>query len=294
MDIVKRFQYVRTLDEDAVAKRVVLLGLVDGKEAILTLEKTYFGDVSRTGDLLQEGKDIASNDVYYWGTALAKQELETSPACRYSLIFPATATHIGKYERSPLRMVRETPEAYETVVKPYVASMKGDRLQWVRNILHRGAEAERVLFKNTDYVLLPDMKWDGRSLDTLYCCCIVYDDAIASIRDLTGDHVQYLERIQESILSELPRLYAADGLSRSDLRLYVHYQPSYYHFHIHVVNSSFVGLANSMLAGKAFLLADVIDNLRFLGKQGYRQKVLTYQLKETHALWNLGLKNYAQ
>lgn len=291
---IQGFKYVRKLEDDPLTKKVVLLGQIDNQDAILTLEKTGFGDVSKPEDYLVQVREIASNDVYHWGQTVVKQDLELSPGCKYNLIYPATETHIQKYEKSMFYMIRETPEAYEKIVQPYIETMKGDRLQWVKNILYNGAEADRVLFKNDDYIILPDMKWDGKDVNTLYCCCIVYDNTLGSIRDLDERHIAVLERIQNSILKELPRIYADSGLRRDNLRLFFHYQPSYYHLHIHVVNSNFFGLANSMLIGKAVLLDEVIDNLQFLGAKGYKQKVINYQLKETHALWELGLKDYAQ
>jgi m7GpppX diphosphatase len=294
MTLVQEFKYVRILEEDPLVKRLVILGQIRGDDAILTLEKTWFADYTKPQDSLLEVDLIANNDVYFWGHTLAKQDLQSNPSCKFNLIYPASETHIRKYEKAVLHMIKETPEAYENIVKPYIETMKGERLQWVKNILYHGAESERVLFKNNEYVLLPDMKWDGKDINTLYCCCIVYDASIASIRDLNKFHIDYLKRTQESLLEEIPKIYAGDGLQRDNLRLYIHYQPSYYHFHIHVVNSNFLGLSNSMLAGKAILLDDVIDNLQFLGEKGYAQKVLNYQLKETHALWSLGLKDYAQ
>lgn len=50
-----------------------------------------------------------------------------------------------------------------------------------------------------------------------------------------------------------------------------------------------------MISGKAILLDDIIDNLRCIedGK-GYADKTLTYQLKESHKLWELGLKYHVQ
>lgn len=291
---LKEFKYVRTLEEDPLTKKVVLLGQINARDAILTLEKSGFGDVSKPEDYLVQVNEIASNDVYHWGKTVVKQDLAVNPGCKYNLIYPATETHIQKYERAMFYMIKETAEAYEQVVKPYIETMKGDRLQWVKNILFHGAEADRVLFKNDDYIILPDMKWDGRDVNTLYCCCIVYDDTLSSIRDLNEGHIPFLKRIQDSILIELPRIFAKSGLRKDNLRLFFHYQPSYYHLHIHVVNSNFFGLANSMLVGKAVLLDDVIDNLKFLGARGYKQKVINYQLKETHALWQLGLKEYAQ
>lgn len=287
--LLKTFKYVKLLDEDIQQKRIVLHGKIDEDDAILTLEKTFFGDPAKLAEYYLNVDLDSSNDVYYWG-----KTKYTGPdaSCKFSLIYPATETHFRKYRKSSFRMIRETPEAYEAVVKPYIETMKGDRIKWVSNILYDGAEAERVLFKNDDYIVLPDMKWDGKDLSSLYCCCIVYDDNIESVRNLNASHIPYLERIRTSILTELPRIYK--GLNRDELRIYVHYHPSYYHFHIHVVNINFFGLANSMSVGKAILLDEVIDNLRFLGEKGYLLKTLTYQLKETHALYGLGLNKYTQ
>lgn len=78
-----------------------------------------------------------------------------------NIIYPATETHIKKYGKQNKRMVRETPELYRNVVVPYIETMKGSRIQWVYNILHHGAEADRVIYRDDDavngFVLLPDM-----------------------------------------------------------------------------------------------------------------------------------------
>jgi m7GpppX diphosphatase len=46
------------------------------------------------------------------------------------------------------------------------------------------------------------------------------------------------------------------GVPPSQLRLFVHYQPSYYHFHVHVAHIRHE--AAGCLAGKAVLLDEVI------------------------------------
>jgi m7GpppX diphosphatase len=44
----------------------------------------------------------------------------------------------------------------------------------------------------------------------------------------------------------------------------VHYQPSYYHFHLHFTHLQ-LDEGHGMAAGKAHLLEDVIDNLEVRG-----------------------------
>lgn len=159
------------------------------------------------------------------------------------MIYPATETHIKKYEVSTSRYVIETPEFYQKYVAPYIATMRGDRIKWVRQILHEGVEAERVLVRVDDdpsgrrgnFVLLPDLKWDRKNMETLYLVAILVSDEIASIRDLKASHIPMLKSIREKIVETVKQSF---GLDSSQLKIYVHYQPSYYHFHIHVTHVS--------------------------------------------------------
>lgn len=141
----------------------VLLGLIEDKPAIVTLEKLSLSldRVHNINDLVIEDlKLLDQNDVYYWSVATIKQTIE-NPAAKVNLIYPATDTHIKKYRQQVKRIVVETPELYTQVVFPYIESMKGDRIKWVYNILHNGVEADRVLVRNDNpvngYVLLPDL-----------------------------------------------------------------------------------------------------------------------------------------
>lgn len=100
-----------------------------------------------------------------------------------------------------------------------------------------------------------------------------------------------MESIRNSILEIVPTKYP---IARDQLRLYVHYQPSFYHFHIHVVNANYTGLGHTILAGKAILLEEVIESLKLLGEDGFSKKTITYGLSESHDLWNLGMRDYTQ
>lgn len=54
------------------------------------------------------------------------------------------------------------------------------------------------------------------------------------------------------------------GLMPQQLRTYIHYHPSYYHFHVHIMHIS-VDCGAGMAAGKAHLLDDVIGKLQLAG-----------------------------
>lgn len=69
--------------------------------------------------------------------------------------------HIKKYSQQNSRLVRETPEIYQQVVEPYIASVPPDSMSWVYNILEGISEAENVVYRDEDpetgFVLTPDL-----------------------------------------------------------------------------------------------------------------------------------------
>ena len=121
------------------------MGTIEGKNAILTLEKSAFNfDPSKLSDFrslsIEKVQKIDHNDVYYWNLATLVQDLDNHPGAKINMIYPATETHIKKYEVSTSRYVIETPEFYQKYVAPYIATMRGDRIKWVRQILHDPAD----------------------------------------------------------------------------------------------------------------------------------------------------------
>lgn len=99
----------------------------------------------------------AANDIYQWGIGTIQSSLPDSPDVKVSLIYPATETHLRKYDSQKFHIVKETPEIYKSHVIPYIESMSGDRLQWVRNILYEGQRLRESLIKRKVMV-------------DLYCC----------------------------------------------------------------------------------------------------------------------------
>lgn len=328
--LINRFRFVRVLDSNPQTKVISLLGKIDGKDAIVTAEKTHFimdeglnhqmllqrsmSVASQDSDAfpvpydcnsewscikaIEELKALTSNDIYYWGLSVLKQDMKASPTAKLNLIWPATPVHIKKYEQQRFHLVRETPEAYKRIVKPYIDEVAASgRLNWVSNILYEGAEAERVVYKDFSednkrdgFLILPDMKWDGLNLESLYLVAIVYRDDIKSIRDLKPSDREWLITINNKIKTTVPACYNYT-IRPDELRIFVHYQPSYYHFHIHIVNIKHAGLGNGISTGKAILLDDIIDTLSYLGPDGYLDKTMTYVLGENHDLWKRGLEN---
>lgn len=284
-ELVNKFVCEKVININTQYKSIVFLGSIEGKDALITLEKSNFTNSIDTVNNVEDVSPINGNDIYYWGMSQLKK-LESEPDCKINLIYPATAKHIQKYQAQEFHMVTETPELYEKIVQPYIETMRGDRIQWVKNILMNKYEADKIIYQDDDFVLLPDMKWDGTMLESLYLVCIVKREDIASLRDLNESHIEYLDTITKRIRLETSKHYK---IGEDRLRLFVHYQPSYYHFHIHVVNAAHPGLGNGIAAGKLNLVEDIIDSLKFLGPKGYKARTLSYVIGENHDLWGLGI-----
>lgn len=288
--LLPRFKLDKVLASNPQTKSIVLLGRVDEEYAIISLEKSHFAlidDVYNIHQSVLETQLIQNNDVYYWAGAELHQELPNEPGAKLNVIYPATETHIRKYSPQKYHYILETPEMYEKYVIPYIETMKGDRIKWVYNILFEGKESETFVHHekhpDTGFVLLPDMKWDRISMDSLYLCAIVNRTDISSIRDLNGSHISYLQDLKQKIVSITSEKFPVE---KDGLRVFVHYQPSYYHFHIHVVTLKHEGLGDGINIGKAILLDDVIENLKIAGDY-YQKKTIGYVLGENHGLWQI-------
>lgn len=136
-----------------------LLGKIDSEHAIIIAEKTAFDSSAHFLTTVKDLKLLGHNDIYHW---FLGSQTSAHPDVKFTLIYPATETHIRKYSQQRLRMVTETPEVYETKIKPYVESKRVEgRLNWVYNILEYKAEKERILYDDQDeqegFILLPDL-----------------------------------------------------------------------------------------------------------------------------------------
>ncbi|KAK9471738.1 HIT-like domain-containing protein [Dipodascopsis tothii] len=291
------------LSQDTRTKTLVLLGTAgpDRARAILIAEKTAFAinglapGTAFAADALADLRLLDHNDVYRWFMATAKQDVDAAPAVKLSLICPASDTHVRKYSRQRRRMIVETPELYRTVVAPYVERMRGDRITWVYNILSHKVEVDRIVHENPDpdtgFILLPDLKWDRTTMEALYLVAIVHTHSITSMRDLNKSHLPFLRSMRAEIVGAVETKY---GVSRDLLRMYVHYQPSYYHFHIHVTHIDH-DMLESVAAGRAVLYDSIVAQLESMSDEhyGFANSTLSYYVGENSELWASGFSAVA-
>jgi hypothetical protein len=91
--------------------------------------------------------------------------------------------------------------------------------------------------------------------------------------------------MRDKIVQTTVGLYTT--IEEDQLKLYVHYQPTYYHLHIHVVHVALeAGVTQSV--GKAIGLESIISQLEMMpggDEDGLDRINLTYSLGESSELW---------
>ncbi|TFY51808.1 hypothetical protein EVJ58_g10369 [Rhodofomes roseus] len=294
---LRLFAFDRVLNYDAATQTIVLLGsfpAADGASerspAIVRIEKAAL-PVDQPAALLESAiadvRLIENNDIYTWLLGWLAPST-ARPDVKINIICPATDVHIRKYTAQKFLVVHETPALYERIVEPYIDAFPASRTKWVRDILEGRSEANKVLHRDSHpefgYVLLPDMKWDLTTLSSLYLVAIASSPTIRSLRNLTRAHLPMLKSIRREAHKAVNDKW---GLERGALRLFVHYQPSYYQFHVHIVNVEYQGLLG-MTVGQAHLLDDIISLLELSRDDGpsiLARMTLTYGLGDQHGLY---------
>jgi m7GpppX diphosphatase len=115
---------------------------------------------------------------------------------KLAFIYPATPLHIKKYSKKEFSLISETHDRYETIVRPYIEKNQLNA-QWVYNIIDGKSEQERILLQTDQFIILPDIMWDGKSIESLHVLGLVKSHDIHSIRDLKSEHIPILESLLE-------------------------------------------------------------------------------------------------
>ncbi|ODH49898.1 hypothetical protein GX48_03987 [Paracoccidioides brasiliensis] len=292
--LIPKFKVERLLNQDQNDRRISILGSIDNAPGILIAERAAFvsdpGSIKAFLGALTNVTNLGANDIYRWYLASTGQNHVSPPDLKLNLIWPCTEQHILKYSAQNLRMVTETPEIYASYVRPYMQSKRENgRLNWVHNIVEGRKEQEDVILRVSDseegFLLLPDLNWDRKTLGTLRLLCLVERHDIWSLRDLKKKHLPWLSRMREQVLDGVVKVYP--DLERDQLKLYLHYQPTYYHLHIHVANIM-LEAGTTQSTGKAFGLENLISQLETMGgglEAGMADVSLSYFMGEQSELW---------
>ncbi|KAG1754784.1 HIT-like domain-containing protein [Suillus paluster] len=248
---LEEFVFDRVLDENTLAHTVAVLGTLPSPStssaplrAIIRFERTALPSTlasQLSSGILESKKQIGSTDIAPW---LHKRD--DIPDMKIYVICPATDVHIRKYTKQDVLMVHETPALYQSIVQPYILAFDPARTQWVQDILAGTAEASRP------------------NVSTLYLLALYTHSDVSCMRDLRKKH-------HLGMLKTLRR----DARRVVQDKMYVHYQPSYYHFHVHIVHT-------------AHLLDDIISLLELDPDDGpsiLEHMTFTYGLGTEHGLY---------
>ncbi|KAL2866420.1 putative mRNA decapping hydrolase [Aspergillus lucknowensis] len=297
--LISKFEITRLLKQDQNGRRIVLLGSIDSQQGLLTAERTAFATESLAAlkafhSAITRVNNLGDNDIYRWYLASSGIDSDGHPShdLKLNLIWPCTEQHIKKYSDQVLRMVTETPEIYRDYIRPYMQAKREEgRLNWVFNILEGRTEQEDVILRDEGegpedaFLMLPDLNWDRKTMGSLHLLALVHRRDIWSLRDLMKRHVPWLKYLRKRVLEGVVKVYP--GLEEDQLKLYVHYQPTYYHFHIHIVNVM-LEAGSTQAAGKAFGLENIISQLETISgdeNASMADVSLTYFLGEASELW---------
>jgi len=127
-------------------------------------------------------------------------------------------------------------------------------------------------------MLLPDMKWDGIQIESFYLVAICRKAGIRSLRDLNETHLPLLNNIKTKSCQVIQEKY---GLTRDQLRIYIHYQPSYYHFHIHFTSLAYEDCGS---VERIHLLDTVINNITICSDY-YQKSSLLFPIKQNDPIF---------
>jgi m7GpppX diphosphatase len=313
--LIPKFQLTRLLNADQAGRRISLLGTISSQQALLVAERAAFATDTPTlagfSTSLRNIKNLGANDIYAWFLANSNPDAPTNdtqppPDFKINLIYPCTEKHIKKYSAQGLRIVTETPSIYAQYVRPYMqAQREKGVLDWVFNIIEGRTEQEDIIYRETGddgFLLLPDLNWDRKTLGSLHLLGIVERRDIWSVRDLNKSMVEWVKHIREKMVEATVKIYP--DIEQDQLKLYVHCglypgdgtvsdllmdidQPTYYHFHIHIVHVS-LEAGSTQATGKALGLENVISQLETMGGDstaGMQDVSLTYHLGERSDLW---------
>ncbi|KAK8207980.1 hypothetical protein M8818_004018 [Zalaria obscura] len=309
-DLIPRFKFERLLRQDQAGCRIVLLGTITSQPALLLAERAAFPSdsthLTSFPTSLSHIKNLGDNDIYRWYLACTSPSSSSPPGAdadalaqphdlKINLIYPCTSSHVKKYSAQGVRLVTETAAIYAAHIRPYMRAKREEgRLNWVFNILEGRTEQEDVLFRSPPdtpneerFLMLPDLNWDRKTVGSLHLLALVERRDIWSVRDLRKGMVGWLRTMRERLGEVVVGMYGERGVEGDMLKFYVHYQPTYYHFHIHVVH---VGLeaGATQAVGKALSLENIIGQLETMAggdEAGMADVDLSYTLGEASELW---------
>lgn len=172
------------------------------------------------------------------------------------------------------------------------ANREEGRLNWIYNVIEGRKEVEDVIYRtplgrdgDEGFLLLPNLHWDRKTIDALHLLAIVERRDLWSLRDLKKKHLPWLRHMRAKLIDATVNTYPQ--IEEDQLKLFCHYQPTYYHFHIHVVHVT-LEATTTQSVGKAIGLDSIIEQLHSMEgdeEKGMESISIGYTVGEAGDLW---------
>lgn len=226
----------------------IYYGIINGTSAILSTEKNI------PDELDLKGETIIKNENYY--KIKINNKILTDSII--DLYYPASIEMIESY-KNKIKIITETYDEYKSKIEPYINSILDSNTKWIKNILFYNTEAERLIFKGEDFVVIKNIGWDTNKLNDFYILAIPFEN-IKNIRHLNLGHKDLLKLMKLKTL-EIAKKY---GYEEEDLYFFFHYHPSCYHLHLHVCVNNHKILKFRIY--RHILLDYILDKIETIGK----------------------------
>ena len=253
------FKLIEILSNSINNKKINILGLLDDKSVVITLEKNYYYEntIESYIQSLSLMNSVLENDKYL------KYDYYISETNSLSVIFDPDIELINKLRMNKTQLKLESYKDYQNKNINFDQNTK-----WIQNIFNGISENEKIIFQDNNFILLPDYKWtDLNNIDNLYYLGLAKkfnNNYIKCLREINNNHLNLLEKML--LITKL--IEKKHNLKKNSIIAYVHYPPSFYIFHVH-----YVYLNNDIFKNgfpRNILLSDIIQNIRI--KSDYYQK----------------------
>ena len=128
------------------------------------------------------------------------------------------------------KIIKETYEIYQK----YISLMNPEKDRWIYNIIDGLEEQESILFKDNICIIIPSYTWINKNIQQLHILCLPLDKTLRCLRSLEGKHIELLKYMKNKTIKIIGEIYDID---ETQLKIFLHYEPSTYHLHIHFINT---------------------------------------------------------
>ena len=147
-------------------------------------------------------------------------------------------------------------------------------IKWTDDIID-GHRQNEIISENQYMVFFPDYNWKDGNINNLHMIGMIIDKKIKSIRHLSSEHIQILEKCKEDGLKIIEEKYKVKS---NKIVIYFHYHPSTWRLHIHFQNINAISNI-SMTLPRAHPLSLVIQNLK-MDSDYYKKCLLEVVVEE--------------